>query len=64
MIAHNSVVRNMIFSPRSGIASRILKVGTFDDPSVFEPQVAIFTIDRQPFHHIPDGVQSFERLPG
>jgi len=43
----------------------LLKVGTFDDPTVFEgPQVVIFTIDKQSFHHIPDGVPTFERTPG
>ena len=43
----------------------LLKVGTFDDPSVFEaPQMVIFTIDKQSFHHIPEGVPTFERTPG
>lgn len=43
----------------------LLKVGTFDDPSVFGgPQMVIFTIDKQSFHHIPDGVPAFERTPG
>jgi len=43
----------------------LLKIGTFDDPSVFEgPQMAIYTIDKQAFHHIPDGVPTFERTPG
>ena len=43
----------------------LLKVGTFDDPSVFgEPQMAIYTIDKQSFHHVPEGLSSFERLPG
>jgi hypothetical protein len=42
----------------------ILKVGTLDDPSlVGSPQMAIFTIDKQAFHQIPDGLPSFERLP-
>ena len=45
--------------------SVILKVGTLDDPGVFgAPQVAIFTVDKQSFHHIPDGIPSFERTPG
>ena len=44
--------------------SIIVKVGTLDDPSIFEPQAAIFTIDKQPFHTIPEGLPSFERLPG
>lgn len=42
----------------------MLKVGTLDDPSVFKPQVAIFTVDKQPFHTLPEGVPSFERRPG
>jgi hypothetical protein len=43
----------------------LLKVGTLDDPSVFGgPQMAIFTIDKQSFHQLPDGVPSFERTPG
>ena len=43
--------------------SIILKVGTFDDPSIFKADIAIFTIDSQKFHHIDDGVKSFERKP-
>jgi hypothetical protein len=43
----------------------LLKVGTFDDPSVFgKPQMVIFTIDKQVFHQIPEGVPVFERVPG
>ena len=45
--------------------SVILKVGTLDDPSIFgEPQMAIFLCDKQSFHHVPDGVASFDRTPG
>jgi hypothetical protein len=43
----------------------ILKVGTLDNPSVFAgPQMAIFTIDKQSFHQIPEGIPTFERMPG
>jgi hypothetical protein len=43
----------------------ILKRGTLDDPAAFgNPQVAIFTCDRQPYHHIAQDVRAFERLPG
>jgi hypothetical protein len=43
----------------------ILKVGTLDDPGVFgKPQMAIFAIDRQTFHQLPEGVPAFERGPG
>ena len=42
----------------------IVKVGTLDDPAQFgEPKMAIYTIDKQAFHHIPDGMPTFERLP-
>ncbi len=43
----------------------LIKVGTLDDPKEYgEPQMAIFTIDKQSFHHIPEGLPSFERTPG
>jgi hypothetical protein len=43
----------------------LLKVGTLDDPSVFgQPQMVIYTIDAQSFHHVPEGVPTFERVPG
>ncbi|MDX2169529.1 MAG: GFA family protein [Deltaproteobacteria bacterium] len=43
----------------------LLKVGTFDDPSLFGgPQMVIFTVDKQSFHHVPEGVPAFERTPG
>jgi hypothetical protein len=49
---------------RPGLPAVILKAGTLDDPSLYgAPQMAIFTIDKQDFHHIPDGVPTFERMP-
>jgi hypothetical protein len=36
---------------------------TYDPSSFGLPQMAIFTIDRQGFHLIPDSVPSFERPP-
>ena len=43
----------------------IVKVGTLDDPARFEgPQMAFWTEEMQVFHHIPEGVKSFVRLPG
>ena len=42
----------------------VVKVGTLDDPKLYGgPQMAIFTIDKQQFHQIPDGLPSFERMP-
>ncbi len=43
----------------------LLKVGTMDDPTLFEgPLVAIYTCDKQAFHMVPEGVPEFEKLPG
>ncbi len=43
----------------------MLKAGVLDDPSAFgTPEMAIFGIDKQAFHHVPDGVTLFERGPG
>ncbi len=53
-----------IATRRPGLAAVILKVGTLDDPAQFgAPRMAIYTIDQQAFHHIPDGLPRFERLP-
>jgi hypothetical protein len=69
----NAVTREFCAECGTHIATRthnlpgavLLKVGTFDDPSVFgKPQMVIFTVDKQGFHHVPDGVPVFERLPG
>jgi hypothetical protein len=46
-----------------GLPAVVVKVGTLDDPASFTPKMAIYTVDRQSFHHIPDGMPAFERLP-
>jgi hypothetical protein len=49
---------------RPGLPLVILKVGSLDQPAQYgTPQMAIFTIDKQAFHAIPDGMPCFERLP-
>jgi hypothetical protein len=49
---------------RPGLDAIILKVGTLDEPGLFgAAQMAVFTIDKQRFHHIPDSARAFERLP-
>ena len=48
-----------------GFPAVIVKVGTLDDPGVIEkPDMAIFMVDAQPFHEVPDGIPTFERMPG
>jgi hypothetical protein len=47
-----------------GYPAVVVKVGTLDDPTQFDgPNMAIYTIDKQPFHQIPHGMPIFERLP-
>lgn len=49
---------------RPGLPFVILKVGSLDDPGLYgQPQMAIFTIDKQPFHVLPEGLPTFERMP-
>jgi hypothetical protein len=48
-----------------GMPAVMLKVGTLDDPSAFGgPQMAIYLCDKQSFHEVPEGVATFDRLPG
>ena len=49
---------------RPGLKAVILKVGPLDDPSLYGlPQMAIYTVDSQAFHQIPNGLPAFVRLP-
>jgi hypothetical protein len=42
----------------------VVKIGTLDDPSRYGgPDMAIFTMDKQSFHQIAEGLPSFERMP-
>ncbi|WP_222934471.1 GFA family protein [Caulobacter sp. 17J80-11] len=50
---------------RPGLEAVILKIGMLDEPAPYRgPKMAIFTVDKQDFHHLPDGLPAFERLPG
>jgi hypothetical protein len=55
-----------VLSRAPGLPGAVLiKVGTLDDPAVFgAPQMVIFTVDKQSFHHVPEGVPAFDRTPG
>ncbi len=55
-----------ILAKSPGMAGAVmLKVGTLDDPSIYgQPQMAIYTVDKQSFHQLPEGLATFERLPG
>jgi hypothetical protein len=68
----NPVTRLFCNNCGTGIGTRspsrpgsvIIKVGTLDDPTIFKSQLAIFTIDKQKFHYIDEGLPSYERRPG
>jgi hypothetical protein len=47
-----------------GFPAVIVKVGSLDEPGLYgSPSMAIFTVDKQSFHEIADGMPSFERMP-
>jgi hypothetical protein len=53
-----------ILTRRPGLHQLVLKIGTLDDPAaVYAPKIAIFTVDKQPYHLIAEGVPAFDRLP-
>jgi hypothetical protein len=48
-----------------GFPAMVIKVGTMDDPTQFGgADVALFKIDMQAFHMVPDGIEHFDRMPG
>ncbi len=54
-----------ITSRPPGFPAIIVKVGTMDDPALFVgPDMAIFCVDKQSFHEIPEGLPTFDRFPG
>lgn len=43
----------------------VVKVGTLDDPSVFQgPSMVFWTQDKHNFHALPDGAVAYRSLPG
>ncbi len=53
-----------VLTRRAGLDAVILKVGTLDDPAQYGgPNMAIYTVDQQPFHVISDALPTAERLP-
>ncbi len=54
-----------IMTRTGSFPAAIIKLGSLDDPEAAGgPDIAIFTIDKRSYHHIPKGMPSFERLPG
>ena len=47
-----------------GSPAVVVKVGTLDDPALFEgPQMVLWTDEAEAYHHIPEGVPAFAKLP-
>jgi hypothetical protein len=43
----------------------VVKVGTLDDPAIFEgPAMVFWTEQKQPFHSVPEAAAAFATLPG
>ena len=54
-----------LVSRAPGMPLALIKVGTLDEPAEFGgPQMAIYTVDMQSFHQVPEGCATFERMPG
>lgn len=54
-----------VLTRAAGLAGvMLIKVGTMDDPSMFTPDLAIFTAEKQSFHHIPEGLPDHAGFPG
>ena len=66
------VTRHFCEGCGTGIASEtpnrpgsiVIKAGTFDDPSIYKPAVAIYTCDKQDYHYIPEDITEFDKRPG
>jgi hypothetical protein len=56
---------SLLFGGRVGIDTQhTVYAGSLDDPSLFKPQIAIFTRDRPAWALIPEGLKVYERMPG
>lgn len=43
----------------------VLKVGTLDDPGAYgSPDIAMYCVEKQDFHYLPEDLPQFDRFPG
>ena len=45
------------------LKTKTIKIGTLNDHSWFKPESAIFCVDKQEYHQLPEGIPAFEKLP-
>ena len=59
-----TVCGGLVFGGEVGIDERFtIYAGSLDDPSLFHPRIAIFTLGRPAWAAIPPQLQVYERLP-
>jgi hypothetical protein len=59
-----TVCGSMVFGGERGTSdSFTIYAGSLDDPSLFEPKVAIFASRRPPWAPIPPGLKVFDEMP-
>jgi hypothetical protein len=55
----------LVFGGLLGIAkNHTIYAGSFDDPSMFQPSIAIFARDRAAWAIVPPGLKIFDGMPG
>jgi hypothetical protein len=66
----NTAVRNfcavcgsLVFGGGHDLGGVNVYAGSLDDPSQFQPRIAIFTRDRPHWAVVPEGVKQFETMP-
>jgi len=60
-----SACASLVFGGIVGVdAQHTIYAGTLDDPSLFQPSIAIFTRDKPDWVVTPEGVHAFETMPG
>lgn len=58
------VCGGLVFGGEVGVdASHTIYAGSLDDPSLFEPKIAIFTRGKPDLARIPTGLTAFEAMP-
>lgn len=62
--SHCAACGSLVFGGEPGRDDwHTLYAGSLDDPTGFEPQIAIFVRDRAPWAELPEGLARFETMP-
>jgi hypothetical protein len=59
-----SDLRSPVYSTNSGFPGFIfVRASTLDDPSVFQPQMIVYTRNATPWDRPPEGLPAFDGMP-